>query len=51
MNLIKPFIGNKNFVYLGEYPLVVPDNLVQTKLNKKGGKHSDNEFYNIHIYL
>lgn len=47
MNLIKPFIGNKSFVYLGEYPLVVPDNLVQTKLNKKGGKHSDNEFYNI----
>ena len=47
MNLIKPFIGNKNFVYLGEYPLVVPDNSVQTKLNKKGGKHSDTEFYNI----
>lgn len=47
INLIKPFIGNKNFVYLGEYPLVVPDSLTQTKLNKKGGKHLNTEFYNI----
>lgn len=47
INLIKPFIGNKNFVYLGEYPLVVPDSLTQTKLNKKGGKHQNTEFYNI----
>ena len=47
MNLIKPFIGNKNFVYLGEYPLIVPDSMTQSKLNKKGGKHITNEFYNI----
>ena len=39
INLIKPFIGNKGFVYLGEYPLIVPDSMTQSKLNKKGGKH------------
>lgn len=47
MNLIKPFIGSKGFVYLGEYPLIVPDSMTQSKLNKKGGKHIINEFYNI----
>ncbi len=47
INLIKPFIGNKNFVYLGEYPLVITDSMMQSKLNKKGGKHITNEFYNI----
>lgn len=47
INLIKPFIGNKNFVYLGEYPLVITDSMTQSKLNKKGGKHITNEFYNI----
>lgn len=47
MNLIKPFIGNKNFVYLGEYPLVITDSMMQSKLNKKGGKHITNEFYSI----
>ena len=47
INLIKPFIENKNFVYLGEYPLVVPDSLTQIKLNKKGGKHLNTEIYNI----
>ena len=47
INLIKPFIGNKDFVYLGEYPLIVPDSMTQSKLNKKGGKHITNEFYNI----
>ena len=47
MNLIKPFIGNKKFVYLGEYPLVVPDSLTQTKLNKKGVKRQNTGFYNI----
>lgn len=46
-NLIKPFIGNKGFVYLGEYPLVITDSMMQSKLNKKGGKHITNEFYNI----
>lgn len=47
INLIKPFLGNKDFVYLGEYPLIVPDSMIQSKLNKKGGKHITNEFYNI----
>ena len=47
INLIKPFIGNKGFVYLGEYPLVITDSMMQSKLNKKGGKHITNEFYNI----
>ena len=47
INLIKPFIGNKNFIYLGEYPLVITDSMMQSKLNKKGGKHITNEFYSI----
>ena len=47
INLIKPFIGNRGFVYLGEYPLVITDSMTQSKLNKKGGKHITNEFYNI----
>lgn len=47
INLIKPFIGNKGFVYLGEYPLTLPDSMTQSKLNKKCGKHITNEFYNI----
>ena len=47
INLIKPFIGNRGFVYLGEYPLDITDSMTQSKLNKKGGKHITNEFYNI----
>lgn len=38
MNLIKPFISkeeNKSYIYLGEYPQVIPDKSIQNKLNSK----------------